>query len=469
MKPLTLNRRSLLRGAAGTALALPWLEAMQPERRGLAQAAKAPKRFIVFMTSNGTFPERFWPMLPGQAEYPVDKPPSSAFFSGPSALDITDHVMGPSLKSLERYRSDVTFVEGLNSSGNVGHAHWSCSLTGQHNEGGGYESGGGISLDQQIANHLGADTKFKSLQLGVLNRTDGGPNSWFGQKMPALAENNPKRVFDRVFAEVGAVDTTAVDRLRRQRKSVLDAAVGQIGDLRTQLGAADRAKLQNYTDSLREVELRLTNATGGVHCEKPSIETGSGEAWEFESSNAPLLMKTQLDLLAMSLACDLTRVITLSFGYSASSMTLPWLGINTTYHDGLSHAPDNDAGAQANLAKADEWTAQQFVSLIERLKAIPEGDGTVFDNSVILWTNEMSKGNSHDADNIPIVLAGTAQGFFRSGRYVRLERKGEPRNGRPPGRWTNDLLVTLQHSMGIDAPSFGDPTESTAPLDVLKA
>jgi hypothetical protein len=382
---------------------------------------------------------------------------------------MTDHVMGPSLKSLEAHRQDITIVEGLNSSGNFGHDHWSCSLAGHHNAGAGYESGGGMSVDHAIAAHIGQDTKFASLQLGVLNRTDGGPNSWFAARMPALAENNPQRVFDRVFAEVGAADTTAIDRLRRQRKSVLDAAVGQIADLEAQLGQADRDKLRNYADSLRQVETRLLNAANGVQCERPTIETLQGEAWEMDSNNVPLLMRTQMDLLAMALACDLTRVVTLSFGYAASGMTLPWLGINTTYHDGLSHPPDSDTAAQTGLAQADTWIAEQFVTLIERLKAIPEGDGTVFDNTVILWTNEMSKGNSHDADNIPVVLAGSAQGFFRTGRYVRLERVGAGRIGRPLGRWSNDLLVTLQQSMGMPATTWGDPAECGGALDILKA
>ena len=133
------------------------------------------------------------------------------------------------------------------------------------------------------------------------------------------------------------------------------------------------------------------------------------------------------------------------------------------------HSPalDSDMDAQNGIGRVDRWNAEQMAALIDRLKAIPEGTGSVFDSTAIVWMNELSKGNSHDADNVPHLIAGSAQGFFKTGRYVRLERIGDGRIQRPMGRWSNDLNVTLLRSMGIDAQSFGDPAEFSTPLDDL--
>ncbi len=461
MKSRILSRRSLLTGLAGTSIALPWLEAMLPIRSAHGQATKPPLRFVAFLTTDGVYPQRFWPKLPGEAMYPLDKAPTPTFFSGPQAVDSTDFVFAPSLEPLSRHRKDLLIVEGLDASGGPGHDQWPSVLTGR--------SGRltGISLDQAIANHIAGDTKFKSLNLGV--RTENsGPFSCYGVDQPALQENNPQAVFDRVFADVAPPDPAVVDRLRADRKSVLDSALADIGDLQKSVGKADREKLQNYFDSIREVEGRLANVAGGsLSCGRPVIETGQGEWWN-NDDNIPKTMNAQFDMLAMAFACDLTRVATLSFGNANCDVTLPAIGVKTGFHT-LGHEPDSNMAAWNDVAKIDIWNAEQLAAFLDRLKSIPEGDGTVFDSTVVVWLNEMTRGD-HDTTNIPHVMAGSAQGYFKTGRYVRLARTGETLyNGLPGGRWSNDFKLSVLQSMGVQATTFGDPAQCGGPLDVLRA
>lgn len=473
-----LSRRALLRGAAGTALALPWLEAMQPHAH--AAASQAPKRIVVFLTANGVFPERWWPTPSGETPYPLDKPPAAYYLSGISggcanspscatvaALDTRQFTMSPTLEPLTSHRDDLLILEGIDPSGPGGHAQWGSALTGR------LEQPGGTSLDQVIAEQIAGSTKFKSLQLGVKNDQQGGAHgtaSWYAAGKPAQAENNPQTVFERVFSEVGAPDQSAIERLRARRKSVLDGAAEQAAVLQKQLGRADALKLQNYFESIRDVEARLQNVATGVSCQRPLLSPPTGEEWWSDLNNFPAVLSAQLDLLAMSFACDLTRVATVEIGYASTRMTLPWLGIDQEYHEGLGHAVDADMAAQNNIAKVDHWHAMQVAGFIERLKAIPEGAGSVFDNTVILWVGELAKGNTHESRNMPCLLAGSAGGFFKTGRYIRFPRDGSaPLQPYPRGRWSNDLSLTLLHSMGLSATSFGDPSMFSGAIDALRA
>ncbi len=476
MRNCQLSRRTLLTGAAGSALALPWLEAMLPIKNARGAAGKPPLRFIAFVTSGGYFPERFWPRLPGEAFYPLDKPPNEGYIGGATGgdgrdltkssvkfTDSTDFLFAPGLEPLSRHRKDLLIVEGLDSSGGPGHDQWNSVLSGRK------DRVAGISLDQAIANQIAGNTKFKSLNLGV--QTDnGGPFSAYGANQPVLQENDPQAVFDRVFAEVAPPDTTAVDRLRGERKSVLDGVMSEITDLNQKLGQADRAKLQNYFDSVREVESRLDSVATGASCGRPMLAPKPGERWFESDANMPQILNTQLDLVAMAFACDLSRVATISIGNAATSFTMPWLGITESFHDGLGHAVDANMDAQNKIAKADAWQAEQLAGLIDRLKKIPEGDGTVFDNTVILWVGELTKGNQHNTDNMPHVLAGSAQGYFKTGRYLRLPRGAKPFLRFPYsfGTWSNDFKLSVLQSMGADAKTFGEPTECNGPIDALR-
>ncbi len=468
MKHRSLSRRSLLTGLAGTSLALPWLEAMLPIRDAHGQAAKPPLRFVVYISSDGVFPQRFWPRLPGEPMYPLDKTPTPDFMSGcgqgkcaaTQAADSSDFVFAPGLEPLARHRKDLLIVEGLDASGGPGHDQWPSMLTGRSGR------GTGISLDQAIANHIAGDTKFKSLNLGV--RTDNGiPFSYYDVGQPALQENDPQAVFDRIFAEVAPPDPKVVERARSERKSVLDSAMSEITDIQSHVGRADRDKLQNYFDSIREVETRLSNVAGGASCARPDIKAPAQNEWWRNDDNIPTTMSTQLDMLAMAFACDLTRVATLSFGNNNCDVTLPVAGVKTGFHT-LGHEPDSNFAAWNDVAKIDVWNSEQLAGLIDRLKAIPEGNGTVFDNTVIVWLNEMTRGD-HDTGNIPHIMAGSAQGYFKTGRYLRLPRSGPSLRGSyPGGRWSNDFKLALLNGMGVEAKSFGDPAQCGMPLDILR-
>lgn len=190
----------------------------------------------------------------------------------------------------------------------------------------------------------------------------------------------------------------------------------------------------------------------GSVCKKPSTPA----TLDFRSAkNFEAVGKLQMDLLTMALACDLTRVASLQWSFAESYLAFSWLGVSAGHHD-ISHAGDSDAGARENLIKINTWYAQQFAALIDRLKAVPEGAGTLFDHTAIVWVNELGKGNSHSRNNYPFVIASGSDGkMFRPGKLFTA--KGVPHN---------NLYVTLQHAMGImGVTQFGNPKYSTGNLD----
>jgi len=264
----------------------------------------------------------------------------------------------------------------------------------------------------------------------------------------------PLAVFNRLFGDKVSV-AADVAKLRAQRKSVLDAVLGQFRDLETRLGVDDRKKLDAHAESLRSIEMRLgvpgVEDTASPSCIRP---TSPGEVG-LKSENVPALSKLMADLLAMAFACDLTRVASLQYGHAASLMRFPWLGSEKWYsmgHHPLSHEPDSNKAAVDAIIKVETWFAEQFAYLVGKLKATRDLDGkTVLDNTVAFWGNEIGKGNNHTDRDVPYVLAGKAGGYFRTGRYVTVSG----------GIRHNRLLVTLINSMGIPQTSFGKPEWST--------
>jgi hypothetical protein len=321
--------------------------------------------------------------------------------------------------------------------------------------------GGGISLDQYLAKGMGAVTRFPSLEAGVIvdfNQV-GGRINYLDANQPIAPMNDPALVFDRLFADLGA-DPAGVLRLRAERKSVLDAVRKQFTRLEAKLGKEDVVKLQSHAAAIRDLEGRLTTpgATLGGACmkpERPSVASNDVNAY-------PTIGKLQMDLMVMAFACDLTRIGTLMWSHAGPTPSAPWLGITETHHQ-LSHAGDADLDAQTKLSRVKTWYAEQFAYLIDAMKKVPEGDGTLLDNTVIWWCSELSVGNSHSHQDMPFVLAGSCGGHFKTGRlvsYPRIDGKG---------RTHNDLLVALAHAMGhTDMKTFGNPSYcSGSPLSGL--
>lgn len=445
MKPFRLSRRAVLRGAGGITVALPLLDLMRPAGR-LARAATPPlKRFLVFFSPDGSIHENWVP-------------------TGTETAFTLSRILAP----LEPNKDKLVIVNGVENkvggySAKPGDDHMKGMgsmltgmglLPGTTQGGAGDPAGlaGGISVDQTIAAAIGVDTKFRSLELGIQAGSAGtvwGYSNYSGPGQALPLENNPSAVFNRVFAPQ-AGGAAAINKLRAERKSVLDAVIESYTKLGPRLGADDKAKLDAHVTHVRDLEKRLTAA--GPTC---TIPAAPGTLDHKANANFPAVGKLQMDLMVLALACDLTRVGTLQWEQSVGNVRFSWVdpAITRGHHD-LSHDGDTVAETIEQLTKINVWYAQQFNYLLDALKNTKEGDGsTMLDNTLVLWVNELARGNAHSHDKMPYVLAGGAGGALRTGRF--LTYKGTPHN---------NLLVSCMNLMGVPGTTFGNPTFCTGPL-----
>jgi hypothetical protein len=315
---------------------------------------------------------------------------------------------------------------------------------------------GGISVDQQIATAIGAGTKFRSLELGVQSGSPGtvwGYTAYAGANQPLPPESNPASVWNRVFAAFGGT-SEAVLRQQAERRSVLDAVTQSYAKLNPRLGAADKAKLDEHLDNIRDLELRLTaSGNSGSSCTKPAAPA----TLDYKANaNFPAVGKLQMDLLVMAMACDLTRVGTIQWEQSVGGVRFTWVdpAITRGHHD-MSHDGDSEIDTLEMLTKINIWYAQQFNYLLDALKNAKEADGSsMLDNTLVIWVNELSRGNVHSHDHMPFVLAGGAGGALRTGRFLSY----------PKSVSHNNLLLSCMNLMGVPGTTFGDPAFCTGPL-----
>jgi hypothetical protein len=439
IKTTSLSRRTVLRGAGGVAIALPFLEAMRPARALAAATPPPPKRFLVFFSPNGTIPNAWRPTG------------SETSFTLPTIL-----------APLEPHKGDIIVIQGVDQQGGGGDGHQNGMggmLTGTTMNPGPFKGGdgstagwaAGISVDQRIANEIGKTTKFKSLELGV---QCGGADNWgrmsyAGSDQPIPPEVSPYAAFTRIFADLNA-DPQGLAKLQAQRKTILDSVMGQFTTVKSKLGAEDGRKLDAHLTAVHDIEMRLGTGAAGTSCIKPT----PGATIDVRANdNFPAVGKLQMDLLVMALACDLTRVGSIQWNRSVGGARFTWLDIAEGHH-ALSHEGDSNLDAVDKLTRINKWYAEQFAYLIGKLKAIPDGTGTLLDNTVVLWCNELGKGNSHTRNDAPYVLAGRAGGALQTGRFLSY-------TGTTPH---NNLLVSLINAMGIPATTFGKPEWCTGPL-----
>ena len=437
----TLSRRSVLRGVGTASIALPLLEIMG----GWDGPAPLPKRFVVFWTPNGTVLENW-------------RPTGSE----------NQFTLSPILKALEPHQKDIVVLDGvdeISAYDGPGDAHQKATgqgLTGTQLQEGDFKGadgtsagwGNGISVDQAIANVVVAQTKFSSLEFGVnvYGANVGSRISYRGPAQPIPPENDPVAGFTRMFDGFAADPDAALRRIA-ERKIVLDAVGADYQKLLPKVGAADRIKLQAHLDAVRDIEMRLgSEGVVGGACMKPELGQVPKPT---EIANTPVIGKLQMDLLAMALACDLTRVASIMWTNSATAKPFPWLDIPEGHHE-LAHRGDEDVDARMKLTKINTWYAEQFAYLVAKLKSMPEGEGSVLDNTLILWVNEHQKGNNHDRDQIPYVMAGGCGGAVKTGRWLQV-----------PGKVShNDLFVGCMNAMGIPVKTFGNPEYCTGALDL---
>lgn len=455
MKPL--SRRSFLRGAGGIAIGLPFLEAMLGRSSHAAEDGPPP-RFIVFFSANGTIADRWNPVGSGEQDFVLDDP------SDPGRI----------LAPLEPWKDQLLVLQGLDmqsrNHGPGGNGHdmgMGHMLTGTSLEVGPSGVGefshlpdgsaGGPSIDQSIANAIGQDTAFRSIEFGVragldLNRQITSRMCYRDAFEVLPPENDPRAAFDSFFVGLGA-DPAEIAKIRTRRQSVLDRVKGDFVALEAKVGAADRAKLEQHLGTIRDVEQSLYAEGGPLDgCALP----GQPDALDpMANDNFPTIGRQQMDLMAMALTCDITRVSSLQWSTAQSGVRHTWLGHSQSHH-GLSHEGDNDAAARAQLVEINHWYAEQYAYLLSKLAEQPELDGSLLDNTVVLWVNEQGNGDTHTKTEIPMVMAGNAGGKLRTGRWLQYQDRAH-----------NDLYVALLNMFGDDTNTFGNPMVNGGPLTNL--
>lgn len=439
-----LHRHTLLRGAAGVAIGLPFLEAMLP-RPARGAPAQVPQRFAVFFSANGVI-ERDW--LPSGTE--------------------TDFVLGPSLAPLEPHRNDLVVLHGLNAETSymqtanehdlaMAHMLTAMRMRGSQVGRAGHivdGTAGGPSIDQALAASIGGDTKLRSLELGVASTiTDLEPMvirmSYGGPGDPRTPMDDPQQVFTRLFGE-GESSEDEIQRLHRQRRSVLDAVLTEFEAVNATLGYDDKQKLERHAAAIRDLERQLDlGDTSGcqVPSSPPDVSTELFDCVRDGRPNKclasfPEIGKAQMDLMVLALACDLTRVVSLQWSTAESTIVHEQLGISGEHHL-MSHDLNSFS---ADLTRINTWYAAQFAYLLSELKKIPEGDGTLLDNLLLFWPNELSQGEIHSRRGLPYLLAGGAGGQLQTGRFLRYQ--GNPHN---------QLYTSFLNLFGIAATGFGEP------------
>lgn len=436
--PSRSNRRAFLRGA-GACVALPWLESTA---RALARFAPteptaAPNRLVVLYMANGAWP-------------PAWDPPDD----GPG------YALSPTLQPLSAVRDDVLVLSGLenkNSCDGDGHyAKTAPFLTGQAiRRTGGRDLRNGISMDQLAAHAQGDATPLPSLELGCepvrpvedmgYSTVYGGHISWRGVATPCTKEIEPQHVFDRLFR---VTQRRSVGR----EQSVLDVVRDDARRLEARLGGGDRAKLGEYFDALRDLERRIARCAAPPGAPLPSTLTPPAD---LPPAAAPLDHPTRvalmLDLIALALRIDATRVVTFMFGNAVSGIDMSFVpGVKGGHHE-LSHHEDR-AEKTAAYQKINQWHVEQFVAFLQRLAAIDDGGARLLDRSLVLFGSAMKDGNRHDPHDLPLLLGGRGAGNgcapLATGRHLRS----------PPGTPLCNLHSSLLQRMGSPAVAFGDRT-----------
>jgi hypothetical protein len=421
------TRREFIRQLGLGAAAVPFV--LNLPGLGFANQARRKQRLVVLFSPNGVVPPAFWPAQEGdKLTLPEILQPLEPF------KDRTLTLRGLS----DRVRGD-----GDNHMRGIGCLLTGCELFPGNVQGGSDTPAGwasGISIDQEIKNHLQKDaqtrTRFGSLELGVLvpDRADTWTRMVYaGPNKPLAPIDDPYRLFAKLYGRA---------RDRDLLKSVLDDVKDDLKKVEATVGAEDRRLLEEHTTFVREMEQELKTPDETAKHTVPEVEPGVKK----ENDNLPRLSKMQIDLLVNSFAADFARVATFQFTNSVGMARMRWLGVEEGHHE-LSHEPDSNAKAQEKLIKINRWFCEQMAYLAKRLAETPEpgGRGSLLDNTLLLWTNELGKGNSHTLDNIPFVLVGGGLDF-RMGRAHKYERAPH-----------NRLLLSLAHGFGHRIERFGNP------------
>ena len=434
-----LPRRTVLRGL-GAAVALPFLDAMLPAASLRARAAGAPvQRFQTFYVPNGMAMEYWTPKGVGNA-----------------------FELSPILEPLAPFRNQLLVLSGLKANWNYIHAGASGSFLTGTTRGGRNEVEifADVSMDQILAKRFAAETQVASLELAMDPPNNAGACTgnlscvythtlcWRNATQPLPMEYNPRAVFEKLFGDTGSTESAAREKRLRQQKSILDSVTDKLAKLRRELGPGDQDKMNQYTESVRDVERRIGQAEKQT-VELPSLEQPQDVPPVFEDHLALML-----DLQLLALQSDLTRVISFMIGKEQSARPYPQIGVPEAHHP-LSHH-SNVPELIARMSKINRYHAELFAKYVGRLRATQDGDGSLLDHMTILYGAGISNSNAHSGDNLPIVLVGGGAGKLKGGRHLHYENKPLMAN----------LLVTLMDKLDVPIDKIGGST-GKLPIDPL--
>ena len=436
---MTSTRRDFIRDLGIGAAAVPFL--CNLPSLGFANQARRKQRLVVMFSPNGVFPGAFWPDEEG------DK-----------------FTLKESLKPLEPFKARTLILHGVcDKVRGDGDAHMrgmGCLLTGVELFPGNIQGGSdtpagwakGQSIDQEIRTHLQKDpatrTRFGSLEFGVMvpERADTWTRMVYAAaNRPIAPIDDPYQMFAKLYGKTKDLAVLA---------SVLDGVKDDLKKVEASVSAEDRRLLEEHATFVREMEQELKAAKDQKNSHPvPELERGV----KTQNENIPRISKMQIDLMVNSFTADFARVATLQYTNSVGMARMKWIGVDEGHHE-LSHEPDSNAKAVDKLTRINKWFCEQLAYLAKRLAETPEpgGPGSLLDNTTIVWTNELGKGNSHTLDNIPFVLVGNGLDFKmgRSLKYPKLPH--------------NRLLLSLAHAFEHRLTQFGNPNFCAAgPLPKL--
>jgi len=423
-----LHRRDFIRRFGISTAALPFLVGLPS--LGLASPVRPRQRLVVVFSPNGTIPSAFWPDEQG-----------------------TDFQLKEIMTPLEPFKDRMLVLKGLsNKVRGDGDNHMrgmSCLLTGIELFPGNIQGGSdtpagwasGISIDQEIKNYFQSReetrTRFGSLEfgVGVTDRADPWTRmSYAGPNKPVAPISDPYQMYGKIYGQL---------KDKENLQSVLTDVRGDLKKVRKLISVEDRRLLDEHEALVRQMEKEINEESRQkLRVDPPTFEEGVAD----QNDNVPRLSRMQIDLLVNSFVNDMARVATLQYTKSVGSARMNWLGITDGHHS-LSHEPDKDEVAVGKLVKINRWFCGELRYLVEKLSNTPEpgGSGSLLDNTLVVWTNELGKGNSHTLDNIPFVLVGG--GFdFKMGRSVKLDKIPH-----------NRLHLALAHAVGHRIETFGKP------------
>jgi len=439
-----LPRRTFLRGLGAT-LALPLFESMTPSAAALGAP---PTRLGYVYTPNGIIGA-------------CDKSPRPFMWTPRTAG--ANFEFSPTMKALEPFREQINVFSGLAQvtgralgDGPGDHARATATfLTGVHpHKTGGADFHLGISADQIAAKELGKYTQLSSLELGLepqplAGNCDSGYTcaymsmSWRGPTSPLPAEINPRTVFERLFGEGDSTDAASRAARLEHQKSVLDYVTSSLSRLRMRIGTGDQRKLEEYLDAVRDIERRIQRAEEqSATMRLPSIERPSAIPDNYEQYTTLMI-----DMQVVAWQTDMTRVSSFMLGRDGSNRAYPEIGISDGHHSISHHQGDSEKVEK--LIRIDELHVGMFAYLLKKLKETPDGDGTLLDHSMVLFGSSISESNIHTHDDLPIVLAGGANGRLKGNRHLMYSKETP----------LNNLFLNMFDLAGLPhVENFGDST-----------